>query len=418
MNQNWTEETALYALTITHLEKPPKEEPSKELIVVKPEITEETVEAEFDEVAPPPFYKRPIPRKWGILLCSCFLVLATIVATIFIIVFTATATITITLIKKPVSFQQIVTIPATHTFPNVTITLSQTAKTTGTGHQDATYATGLVTLYNALPSPQEVPQGQLLIGTDGIHIVTDQDAYIPAGTLSVNGQVTVSARTTTRGSQENIAAGDISGACCRDYVFARNSQFSGGQDARDFSVVSKPDVDTLTQSLSSQVDQQIQQDFAKQILPTETMTPPLCSQAVGVTPRLGEEATTVTVNITKTCSAASYSQASFMEQVQKQMQNIVGKNYSPVGIPQVKIVTTSVKENSVKISALVNGTMIYHFRKADMDALKRRVAGKSKEQVGQIILKWHDIQLVGMQLEYNQGSLPGDPERIRVKVKP
>jgi hypothetical protein len=408
MNETWTEETALYALVLTHLEEPPKEEP-QEL---------EVIEGEIEEVAPPPFYKRPISRKWGILLCSCFLVLATIVATIFIILFTANANITVILIKKPVSFQQTFTIPTTHTFPNVTTTLSQTAKTTGTGHQDATYATGLVTLYNALPSPQEVPQGQLLIGTDGIHIVTDQDAYIPAGTLSVNGQVTVSAHTTTRGSQENIAAGDISGACCRDYVFARNSQFSDGQDARDFSVVSKPDVDTLTQSLSSQVDQQIQQDFAKQILSTETMTPPLCSQAVGVTPSLGEEATTVTVSITKTCSAASYSQASFMEQVQKQMQTIVGKNYSPVGNPQVKIVNTSVKENSVKISALVNGTMIYHFRKADMDALKRRVAGKSKEQVGSIILKWHDLQLVGIQLQYNQDTLPSDPAKIKVRVKP
>ena len=56
MNETWTEETALYALTITHLEKPPKEEPSKELAVVKPEIAEETVEAEFEEVTPPPFY--------------------------------------------------------------------------------------------------------------------------------------------------------------------------------------------------------------------------------------------------------------------------------------------------------------------------------------------------------------------------
>src|SRR5437879_9519255 len=100
MNETWTEETALYALVLTHLEEPPKEEP-QEL---------EVIEGEIEEVAPPPFYKRPISRKWGILLCSCFLVLATIVTTIFIILFTATATITITLVKKPVYFQQIVTI--------------------------------------------------------------------------------------------------------------------------------------------------------------------------------------------------------------------------------------------------------------------------------------------------------------------
>jgi hypothetical protein len=71
----------------------------------------------------------------------------------------------------------------------------------------------------------------------------------------------------------------------------------------------------------------------------------------------------------------------------------------------------------VKITALVNGTMIYHFRKADMNTLKRLVAGKTKEQVGQIILKWHDLRLSGIQLQFNQGTLPSDPERITVRVK-
>ena len=43
--------------------------------------------------------------------------------------------------------------------------------------------------------------------------------------------------------------------------------------------------------------------------------------------------------------------------------------------------------------------------------------GKTKEQAGQIMLKWHDIRLTGMQLQFNQNSLPSDPERITVRVK-
>ncbi|HWS83145.1 MAG TPA: hypothetical protein VN207_02690, partial [Ktedonobacteraceae bacterium] len=137
---------------------------------------------------------------------------------------------------------------------------------------------------------------------------------------------------------------------------------------------------------------------------------------------VGEEAQEVTVTLTKNCSADSYSQADFVNQVQKQFKQIVGTKfgslYIPVGNPQVNILTTSVKENTVKISAFVNGTMIYHFRKADMDKIKRLVAGKSKEQVGQIILKCQGIRMVGIELQYNQGSLPSDPERIKVRVKP
>jgi hypothetical protein len=108
--------------------------------------------------------------------------------------------------------------------------------------------------------------------------------------------------------------------------------------------------------------------------------------------------------------------------VKRQFQQFVamqfGSSYIPVGNPQVTINSTLVKENSVRITAFVQGTIVYHFRKADMDALKRRVAGKSKEQAGGIILKWHNLQLVGIQLQYNQDSLPSDPEKIKVRVKP
>ena len=411
MNQNWIEETALCALTMTYLEEPPKEE-AQEL---------EVIEGEIEEVVPPPFYKRPISRTWGILLSSVLLIFSTVIAAVLIILFTSTATIEVTLVKRPVSFQQIFTIPATHTFTN-TKTLSQTAKATGTGHQDATYASGLVTLYNALPSPQEIPQGQLLIGADGMHIVTDENASIPPGNLSVNGQITVWAHATTIGSQGNIHAGDISGACCRDYVFARNSQFSGGQDARDFSTVAQHDVDNLVKSISSQIDEQVSEDVTKQLLPTETMTPPLCSQSIVPTPTVGQEAATVTVSVTKTCSAASYRKTDFVEQIHKQFAQAVaiqfGTSYVPSGNPQITMSSIAVKENSVKITVLANGAIMYHFRKADMDTIKRQVAGKSKEQAGQILLKWHDIRLAGIQLQYNQGSLPSDPNKIEVRVQP
>src|SRR5436853_286744 len=200
MNEIWTsEETAIYALTMTFLEEPPKEEP-KEI---------EVIEGEVEEVTPPPFYRQPIPRRWAILLCSCLLIASTIVSTI---------------------------------------------------------------------------------------LITNEDAFIPAGSLATNGQVTVSAHVTTSGSQGNIQAGDFSGPCCRDYVFARTSQFSGGQEARDFTVVSQSDVDGLTQSLSSQITQQIQQDLQGKVSPQETLTTPVCTQHILTSMGIGEEAQEVTVS--------------------------------------------------------------------------------------------------------------------------
>src|SRR5947209_14548780 len=102
MNETWTgEETAIYSFSLAYREEktntPSENGEAKEL---------EIIEGEVEEVAPPSFYKRPLPRRWVILLCSCFLLVSTLVATVLMLFFTATATITITLVKKPISFQQ------------------------------------------------------------------------------------------------------------------------------------------------------------------------------------------------------------------------------------------------------------------------------------------------------------------------
>jgi hypothetical protein len=110
-----------------------------------------------------------------------------------------------------------------------TLTLSQakTVPTSGTGHQDARAARGLLTLYNALPAEQTVPAGTLLTGADGVQVVTEQDALLPAGSLSTNGRVTVWSHAVSTGPAGNIAAHDLYGPCCRVNVFVQNALYGG-----------------------------------------------------------------------------------------------------------------------------------------------------------------------------------------------
>jgi hypothetical protein len=62
----------------------------------------------------------------------------------------------------------------THGRPLANLTTSQaaTAPTTGKGHTDAKAAEGTITLYNAAPFSQTIPAGTLLIGSDGVQVVT------------------------------------------------------------------------------------------------------------------------------------------------------------------------------------------------------------------------------------------------------
>src|SRR6266516_4098839 len=87
-----------------------------------------------------------------------------------------TETATITIIPKSYRLTEQLTLSTVQSriFSPMTLTQSRTVPATGKGHQDATQATGTITLYNASIQEQTIDAGTLFIGSDGQHIVTDQ----------------------------------------------------------------------------------------------------------------------------------------------------------------------------------------------------------------------------------------------------
>jgi len=92
-----------------------------------------------------------------------------------------------------------------------------------------------------------VAAGTSLSGSDGVEVVTDRVAVIPAGiatTPPLYGQVTVPAHAFLAGPQGNIRARDINRACCLASVLAQNTvAFNGGQNERDYPIVARADID-------------------------------------------------------------------------------------------------------------------------------------------------------------------------------
>src|SRR6266852_943617 len=74
-------------------------------------------------------------------------------------------------VEKPASITTNLDIP-TRTLAPVTLTRSLTIPTTGTGHQDARAATGILTFYNGNFSPQSIPIGTVFTGHDGVQVTT------------------------------------------------------------------------------------------------------------------------------------------------------------------------------------------------------------------------------------------------------
>src|SRR6266702_1042587 len=327
---------------------------------------------------------------------------------------TLTETATITILPKSYHLSAHLTLSNVESriFPSVTLTQTKTVPATGKVHQDATAATGTITLYNAATQEQTIDAGTLFIGSDGAHIVIDQIAYIPGATPPLEGQTTVPAHAVNKGAAGNIHAGDISGVCCRENIFAYNSAFSGGQDERNYTTVRQADIQGVVSSIAPPLIRRIQASFQQQIRPGETLTPNLCSQKVSPDRNVGEEATQVTVTISESCLAGAYTTTDLHAKVQQaltqQAQQRIGKGYLLASSIQTTPLRATIKQGRLVIVGTFQGSVIYHYSTRELTTLRQQLAGKTRQQAGAILSHLHGAEHFTVQLEKN-GTFPTDP---------
>ena len=196
------------------------------------------------------------------------------------------------------------TIQGFHLAP-VSKTVKTTAIATGKGHRAATNAAGMITFYNGAIYTQIIPVGTILKGSDGIAVITDQQAIIPPAaqtTPPTYGHTNVKAHSLLAGAPGNIQAGDINTACCVTSVIAQNPYtFTGGKNARDFTYLTQQDIKQTASSLLPMLQGQI-----LSVLPLPHLSP-VCSPTVTSSPGVGKETTSGKLTIVETCSAVSYS---------------------------------------------------------------------------------------------------------------
>ena len=176
-------------------------------------------------------------------------------------------------------------------------------QTSGVAHVPAEASRGTLTLYNAATYPQTIAAGTVLTGADGVQVVTDTPAPIPAGNPPLFGVVTVSAHAENAGSRGNIAELDIDGLCCVAGVAVKNTAgFSGGQDAQTYPTVRQVDIDGLAGPLIDTLTQGAQAGVQSQLRPQDQMvTIPVCTPAISIDHPVGSRAAQGTVTVT--CAA-------------------------------------------------------------------------------------------------------------------
>jgi hypothetical protein len=255
-------------------------------------------------------YSKPLGMICGVffcLLCIAVLILATMLPQIYPNTYdrTISRTLTLTFSQHPTTGQVQV-----YAFAQIKKTEQLTVSASGSLHQNATKATGLITFYNGLFTPQTVPLGITITGKDGVSVITGQQAVIPAATPTTPptyGTVSVTAYSMIFGTLGNIVANDIDSACCGSSILAQNLYaFSGGQDAKNVPVLTKTDLSTGTQTLISQVNSAITSQEQAETKSGYILLPLDCSQTLTANHQPGNQAGAAILTLKETCTPVAY----------------------------------------------------------------------------------------------------------------
>jgi hypothetical protein len=297
----------------------------------------------------------------------------------------------------------------------ITMNQAQTVPTTGKGHQDARVAHGFLTFYNAATYSQIIAAGTLLTGANGVQVITEQDALIPAAQYPTFGQMTIPAQAVLAGPGGNSAAGTIYGPCCRLNVSAVSSAFSGGALARDYPTVTEQDIQAVVAHLTTGLNQSAQAALQTQVHADETLITPVPCQ-VQVTPDHlpGEEATQVRITVSETCSGTAYQTQAFHTQVTQmitqQAHQQLGDGYTLQGAVQATITRVSRQGQQITLQTTIAAPWGYQFTGGQQAQIKAQIAGKDKAQALQLLLHTPGVQTVSI----DHASVPTDQGHIHL----
>ncbi len=332
--------------------------------------------------------------------------------------------VTITIVAQSQQITLTGTLQLGRVIAPITLTQSQTVPTTGKGHRDARSATGFITFFNGQFQSATVPAGTTVTGSDGVAIVTDQTAYIPAERQTIPptlGQATVSAHALTPGVRGNIATGDVNQRCCAPSLLAQNTApFHGGADERDFRTVTTHDLNEVATSLKTTLAQSMQAALQSQVQSGEALLTPACPPTVTADHQLGEEAVHLHVTVSETCSAVAYNSQELKGKVTdlltRQAVQTLGTGYSLLGDIQVTVKQATITHpTTVFLSYVSEGTWVYALTSQEQHRLKELIAGKSKRNALQLLQSLPGIQSASIVWNENT-KLPNDINAIHFVI--
>lgn len=308
---------------------------------------------------------------------------------------------------------------------------AQNKLVTANGHTQTqpAAAKGQLTFFNGSFSPFTVASGTVISAKNGVSVITDQPATIPAGVPGgANGSITVAAHATTAGTTGNLDQGAINEGCCSasSMVLVRNdTPFTGGTDLQDHTFVQKSDVDTAAVLLKTTLAQQARTQFQQQLKANEQLVGnPDCNTDVQYDPAtVGDQEHNVastTITATATCTGVAYDQSAALSisksHLQKKANIDPGSGYALAGNIVSNVSISQVNPDSISLLVNARGIWIYQISDEQKQTLARKLAGKKVSEARTILKSQHGIKDVRFDL-VDADTLPANPNQISFMIQ-
>ncbi len=369
--------------------------------------------------------QQPAPKReppyflYFIFMLLLFLLLDSADATLTALM-TPTATITIIPQVKTVTLTS--SMQLGKLLSPITLSESQTVSTTGHGHQNAARATGSLTFYNAAFTSQTVNGGTVFTGQDGVQVATDATVIIAANNPPNDGEAHVSAHAVTVGSNGNISALDINGIFSSALYVKNLAPFTNGQDARDFYRVTQTDRDTATAALQAKVAASMTAALQGQLMPGQGLQSMPCTPTVTANHGVGDEAETLEVTVSQTCTAIAYNTQKFTTRathlLTTQAMNKLGQGYTVSGNVQVTVTKATITANKtvVLLWFTTQGTYVYQLTSKAQQRIETLIAGQPRRAALRLLLQQTGIQTASINGIAENQPLPNDQTHLHLLI--
>lgn len=246
--------------------------------------------------------------------------------------------------------------------------------------ETGTKAKGSITLLSSLRKEQTIPKGTAVTSSSGSIFTFDDDVKI-ASSSGLSNLISVKVAVTAKdiGKESNLPSGakfTVSSFDTSEIEAKNDSAFSGGTK-KEITVVSKADIDSLTEELPTTLQEKATEEMNKKISEKQKLLPLPAVTTVSkedFSKKVGDEATTITLTGTVTYTGFVYTESDVEDFVKTQLKkNTQEKDATPEGV-SYEIKNIKQKDEAITATLQMKG---FFLPKLDTKKVTDSISGKS-----------------------------------------